>query len=51
MNDKSYTQLPTLKALAKLNISVYYPDGIYKTCKEILNEIHKKFEKIVNEGD
>ena len=51
MNERSLGYLPTLKYLAKLNITLYYSDGTSKSFKEVLNEIYKRFEKIVNEGD
>ena len=51
MNKKSLGYLPTLEHLAKLNITLYYSDGTSKTFKEILNEIYKRFEKVVNEGE
>ena len=51
MNERSLGYLPTLEYLAKLNITLYYSDGTSKSFKEVLNEIYKRFEKIVNEGD
>lgn len=51
MNKRSLGYLPILEHLAKLNIRLYYSDGTSKSFKEILNEIYKKFEKIVNEGE